>query len=144
MIKIILISLLSFFSEIILAQEDYNIDSSQVYIFVDTLPKMPDGSDIVMGIRDILKNYQFPDSLDCEYYTLLKFELEIKYDGSIINKKVDVPDNRNECKADYEKIQTAGMRLLNSIPKCQPGMRNGKFVTVKLFFPMHIHLQYNK
>jgi hypothetical protein len=118
------------------AQENIKIDTSQVYLFVDSLPKMPDGSDIGIGFRDFLHNFQLPDSLHCDYINRINFELVVSYDGSIKNKKVWFSHNLDECKEDYEKIIKEGLKFLDSFPKCKPGIKNGKYVKVKLFSVM--------
>jgi hypothetical protein len=123
------------------AQEIKNIDTSQVYIFVDSLPMMPNGSNIYEGLRGFLQKMPFPDSLHCDNINRINFEFVVSYDGSIIDKKVWFSHNLDECKDDYEKIIKEGLKLLDSIPKCKPGMYAGKYVNVKVFSVMHIHLQ---
>ena len=106
------------------------------------MPTMPDGSDLIYGIGGILnRNFQYPDSLNCGFVTLIKYELVVKYDGSIINKKVSLPYNTEDCETDYRKIKEAGIVALNKIPKCRPGIKDGKYVSVKFQIPAHIELQ---
>lgn len=131
-----------FLTHVAFGQNNSEIDTSDVYIIVDTMPTMADGSDISTGVRlFIQKKFRYPDSLTCGLISTIYFEFTISYNGNVVNPNVFFPGNYPDCTNDYEKLRRMGLDVLNDLPTFKPGKHNGKYVNVKFMFPLRILLQ---
>jgi len=126
----------------IYGQKPIGIDTSQVYLVVDSMPQMRDGSDIVNGIREIFaKDLRYPELSECVIVSTIIYEFTISYNGKVIDKSVSFRGNYSDCPEDYDKLRKSGLQLLDNLPVFKPGMHKGKYVKVKFKVPIHIHLQ---
>jgi len=117
-----------------------SIDTSTIYLMVDSMPTMPDGQSINDGFNRLFsKDFRYPNSMTCLIYRL-KFEFVISYDGSIIAKKVIIR-GYDDCEKDVEILKNAGLEFLDRFPKCKPGKYKGNFAKVKFTFPYLLNLQ---
>ena len=124
-----------------LGQNDLDFDTSQVYVYVDSMPTMNDGLTIQDKLLQLfIKDFNYPDSLNCLISNLI-FEFVVSYNGALTDKKITFRPYEESCNDDIEKLRKAGLNFLDRFPLCKPGKLNGKNVKVKFIVPVIICLQ---
>jgi hypothetical protein len=128
----------------LLSQSDTLIksDSVEVFYIVDSMPTMPNGEEISIGLRRlIMEEFKYPDSLDCGLISTIIFEFTISSTGKIKDDSISFRSNYDDCLSDYDKLRKAGDDFYKNLPVFNPGKHKGKLVAVKFIYPLQIHLQ---
>ena len=119
-------------------KEEYNIPkmlspaSDEVYDVVDQMPTFPDGMAALMSF--INKNFKIPKEVEEEgIQGRIICTMIINEDGSVSDVKVVKPV--------HPLFDAESIRVMESMPKWNPGRHKGKAVKVRYTLPIAIHLQ---
>lgn len=101
----------------------------KVYSFVSKMPEYLGGN--VALIKFIAENFTYPQQDYFQAFFLLEFIIDS--DGKPINIGIKGKSDIELTKAEKELI-----KVLNKMPKWQPGECNGKKVPVRIFLPLNL------
>ena len=107
-------------------------DKSATYDVVEQMPQFPGGMGAMM--RYLAQNVRYPQEAQkagVQGRVVVTFIVE--KDGTISNAKV--------VRKISEELDAEALRVVNTMPKWQPGMQNGKAVAVKYTIPITFSLQ---
>lgn len=105
---------------------------SFVYNIVDEMPSFPNGQSALFDY--LAKNLKYPavaEENGVQGRVLIKFL--VKKDGSIANPIVE--------KSVDPSLDKEALRLVNAMPRWNPGKKNGVSVNVEFSFPITFRLQ---
>ena len=103
-----------------------------VYEYVEEMPTFPGGMSALMAF--VLKNFKYPKEVEEEgIQGRIVCTLVINEDGSVSDVKVVKPV--------HPLFDAESIRVMESMPKWNPGRHEGKAVKVRYTLPIAIHLQ---
>ena len=103
-----------------------------VYEYVEEMPTFPDGMAALMSF--INKNFKYPKGVEEEgIQGRIICTMIINEDGSVSDVKVVKPV--------HPLFDAESIRVMESMPKWNPGRHKGKAVKVRYTLPIAIHLQ---
>ena len=107
------------------------VDEDSVYQDVDQWPFFPGGEEMLM--KYITKNLHCPESAISNNAGRLTISFIVEKDSTLSHIEII------HCKD--ENLSREGIRLIESMPKWEPGKKDGKIVRVKYVIPINIHPQ---
>lgn len=112
--------------------DNYRPNENGVYDKVEEMPTFPDGMAALMSF--IGKNFKYPKEVEEEgIQGRIICTMIINEDGSVSDVKVVKPV--------HPLFDAESIRVMESMPKWNPGRHKGKAVKVKYTLPIAIHLQ---
>jgi protein TonB len=128
--KILLPTLLTLFSTMGFSQSMlYNQKSYTVYLYVDKLPSFPTGNEGL--IRYMNKHLKWPQ-IDSDVQGTVLLSFVVTKGGNIEHINVE--------KSLVREFDDQVIKMLQSMPKWNPGIIKGKKVDVKLYMPVDFFL----
>ncbi len=112
--------------------DNYKPNENGVYDVVEEMPTYPGGMSALMAF--VLKNFKYPKEVEEEgIQGRIVCTLVINEDGSVSDVKVVKPV--------HPLFDAESIRVMESMPKWNPGRHEGKAVKVRYTLPIAIHLQ---
>ncbi|HOL75053.1 MAG TPA: energy transducer TonB [Bacteroidales bacterium] len=127
--------LLILFSKLCFGQKFNNADicsQEEVYLYLN-VDKMPTFSyEKLSAMEYIYNNIKWPNEFEWEGTIVVSFI--ISKNGDVYNTKIE----RGLCELCDNEVK----RIINSMPKWEPGEKNGKPVNVLILIPIRFHMDY--
>jgi protein TonB len=98
-----------------------------VYTYVDKMPEYAGGNSAVL--KFLVENFKYPKQE--EFHASFQIEFVIDSDGKLIGQRIKNKTTSNLTSAEKELL-----KVLDKMPKWQPGECHGKKVPVQTFFPL--------
>ena len=115
----------SWWEEAVTTDDEYNDEyNNKVYDYVEQMPSFPGGQAALMSYLN--KNIKYPKDAGASGRVLCSFIVE--RDGTITNVRVS--------RGIEQSLDKEAIRVLETMPKWNPGKQNGKFVRVKYSVPV--------
>jgi len=99
----------------------------KVYVFVDEMPSYPGGNEAITGF--FIDNFKYPDQ--DQFQASFQLEFVIDNDGKLIGARIS-----NKSSTELTEAEKEALRVLNLMPKWNPGKCIGKNVPVLMFLPL--------
>ena len=107
------------------------VNEDSVYLMVDEQPSFPGGEAMLM--KYISKNLRYPESAISNNVGRLTISFIVEKDSTLSHIEIIHCKDKN--------LSREGIRLIESMPKWEPGKKDGKIVRVKYVIPINIHPQ---
>ena len=120
----------SWWEEAVTTNDEYNDEyNNKVYDYVEQMPSFPGGQAALMSYLN--KNIKYPrDAYDNDVQGRVVCSFIVERDGSITDVRFLYGLD------DYPSLFKEAKRVLEAMPKWNPGKQNGKFVRVKYSVPV--------
>ena len=107
------------------------VNKDSVYQDVDQWPSFPGGEEMLM--KYITKNLHYPESAIKNNAGRLTISFIVEKDGTLSHIEI--------IRCNDENLSVEGVRLIKSMPKWEPGKKDGNIVRVKYILPINVHPQ---